>query len=1387
MKRYLIIVFYLFCSVKFINAQNDNFKFDHLTVENGLSANTVLCLYQDSRGFLWIGTYNGLNRYDGYKFKIFKNDISDSTSISDNQIRAICEDNKGNLWIGTWTGGLNKFNRDTETFQRYKYSPDSLNCISSNSVFALSKDKSGNIWIGTGGGGLNKLNIDDESFSCYKNIPGDTSSLNDNQIYSIYIDKEGYIWLGTHKGGLNKFDKSSNKFLHYMHDPKNENSISSNWIVSIDEDSYGFLWLGTMGGRIDILDKKNNRFISCLNNDLTQQCISMSNAWCISEDKEGMFWIGTYDSGLGIFNRKENKLIHLIKDYKNPYGLNDNSVFSICEDNTGIVWIGTWSGGLNKFDKIKQKFITLMHDPMQTNSISTNSIYSIYEDNFNELWIGTDVGGVDRINKTRTKVTHYTNSPGNLYSLSSNNITSICEDQENNIWIGTDGGGLNKFNRQTNKFIHFENDPGNPNSLGSDKISKIICDSYGNLWIGAAGIGLDKLEKDSYHFKHYKYDPNNKNSISKNLVYSLYEDRSGNIMVGTRGGGLSIFNRITEEFKHFKFNPEKPNTSLSNNVVSAIYEDSKGNYWIGTDGGGLNKFDINNNQFIHYTEKDGLANNVICGILEDNYGNLWISTGNGISKFNYSLKSFINYYSEDGLQGNEFNQGASFKNSKGIMYFGGNNGLNEFNPNEIILDKSIPNVLITDFQLMHRPVKIGYDNIWDRTILKKSIIETEKIELNYDDNIIAFEISVIDFKNPSKNNYAYYMEGFDKEWTYKDASQRLVTYTNLNPGEYIFKVKGGNRDGIWNEKGRSLSIIINHPWWATWWAYSLYAITFLFIFSSSTRFYLNRQKLRHQLELEQEHSEKLAEVDRMKSHFFANISHEFRTPLTLILGPSEDILNKSKDINAKNQAEIIKRNANRLLSLISQLLDLSKLDEGKLKLQATKQNIVSFIKGTVMSFETFAELKDLSLNIKSKKDDIQLYFDKDKMEKIITNLIANAIKFTPKGGEVKVKIEETDQNKIEIKICDTGIGIPDKELPKLFDRFYQVDSSQTREFEGSGLGLSLTKELVELHHGSITVKSKEQNPVSQKPGWTIFTIVLPLGHSHLKPDEIVKSEIHTEKSSINLDDETIFKKSLNENKKFIETKDNKTIILVVEDNKEVREYIRNNLCDDYIIEEAVNGEQGVRKAEEIIPDLILSDIMMPKMDGNKLTNILKNGISTSHIPIILLTAKSEMESKLNGYKLGADDYMVKPFNTKELKTRIKNLIDNRRKLQKIFSKAEFTMQRSNIKLSNIDKNFINKINEVIENHISEEEFSIEEMGKDISLSRSQIHRKLKALTGKSPCLYLRSIRLAKAKKLIEERIGNISEVAYSTGFSSPAYFTKCFKEEYGITPSELNH
>lgn len=1371
-----LVLIITFCQAV-VKPQTEVVQFEHYSLEEGLSQNTVYCVLQDADGFLWLGTADGLNRYDGYQFRVFRNDPNDSTSISANRIFALCEDKTKTLWVGTYGGGLNRYDRGTESFIRYKNDPNDPGSISDDEVLSIYEDKFNVLWVGTDGGGLNKFIREKGKFKCYRNNPEDPTSLSNDEIRSIFEDHLGSLWVGTNSGGLNKFDREKELFIQYRNNIKDPQSISDDGVLSIYEDSDDNLWIGTGNGGLNKFDQKDELFTRYTNNSANQNSISANRVFTILEDQSRNLWIGTMEGGLNKYITEHNKFISYRSNPDNSNSLSSDGIFSLFEDKTGVLWIGTYGGGVNKLDQSKEQFILFRNDPYNPNSLSNNGVFSICEDQYGIIWVGTS-GGLNKFDRKVRKFTAYHHNPSNTYSLSDEEVISIYEDKSGELWIGTYGGGLNLFNRRTNQFISFKNNPNDNNSLSANEIFSICEDDLGNLWIGTDGGGLNKFDRRTKQFTRYLHNPNDETTISANRIFSIHKDYDGNMWIGTDSGGLNKFDRTTGKFKHYKYKPGDA-ASLSNDGVLSIYQSKIGELWIGTYGGGLNKFDLSKEKFEQYRIKNGLPSDVVYGILEDGSGNLWMSTNNGLSKFNPVNGTFKNYEVTDGLQGNEFNQGSYYKTKTGEMIFGGPNGFNFFHPDNIKNNLCPPQIVITDFQLLHKPVSIGYDSLFGRTILQNSISKTEQIELSYDDNIISFEFTSLDFRNPKKNKYAYIMEGFDEDWTHTDASRRIATYTNLDPGEYTFKVKGSNNDGIWNEAGTSLKIIINPPWWETWWAYFSYAAAIIIIMLLVRQYDLKRQKLKQQLELEREHADKLEEIDQMKSRFFTNISHEFRTPLTLILGPAEKIISETIDTNAGKQAGLIKRNANRLLDLINQLLDLSKIEAGKLKLEASRSNLSSFVKGIAEAFETIAEKKDITLKIQIEKQNIDAYFDKDKMQKIVTNLLSNAFKFTMESGEVELKLFETARNSVMLSVRDSGVGISEKDLPKIFDRFYQSDSSTTRESGGTGIGLALTKELVELHGGKIAIDSKEGE-------WTEVTVDLPHGKDHLREDQIVKLE------GEDLAEREIFIRDYTPDTTEIQDSEiikiDKNIVLVVEDNYDVREFIRDSIGAEFSVVEAINGEQGLRKAEKYIPDLIISDVMMPKMDGYEMMHRIKRDEKTSHIPVILLTAKSDRDSKLEGLGLGADDYLTKPFDTKELIARIKNLIETRILLQQKFSSGTIVQKlKDKSGLSPLDEKFMTKIMEVIEAHLSEEEFSIEEISEEIGMSRAQFYRKLKALTGKSPSLFLRTIRLNKAKEMIQSKELSISEISYKVGFASPAYFSRCFKDEFGYPPSGLNN
>ncbi|MFC2093452.1 two-component regulator propeller domain-containing protein [Bacteroidota bacterium] len=1300
--------------------QSSDIQIERFIVEQGLAGNEIFCIFQDSQGFIWFGTSNGLKRYDGYKFKVFRNNSNDSTSLSRNCIISIYEDRSGHIWIGTEEGGLNKFSKEKEQFIHYRHDPDNPISLSNDYIHAIHEDNSRVLWIGTEYGGLNKFDREKEKFKHYKNNPDDPASLSCNFVRSIYEDNCGTLWIGTKSGGLNKFDKEKEKFKCFIHNPDDSTSLSSDNINRIYEDNCGTLWIGT-GKGLHKYNREKEQFKRYMHNPDDPTSLSNNVVTSIYEDNEGMLWIGTAYGGLNKFSKEKEQFTHYKHDPDNSKSLSNNCILVIHEDNSGNLLVGTAGGGLNKSNKARKQFKNYFYVKKDPISLSCNIVMSIYGDNSDNLWIGTLGGGLSKFDREKEQFIHYKHNPDGPASLSHNFVESIYVDNSDNLWIGTRGGGLNKFNKEKEQFTHYRHDPENPTSLSNDYIYTIYEDNSENLWIGTHR-GLNKFNKLKEEFTQYKHDPQNSSNKCFNYVSSIIKDKLGNFWIGTEHG-LIRFDRERNRLIHCRYDSNNP-SSLSCDNVTTIYEDNTGVLWIGTKEG-LNKFNNEYEKFIHFREKDGLPSDLIHGILEDDYGNLWISTEEGLSKFNPKAETFRNYDVKDGLQSNDFNRRACYKNRSGEMFFGGMKGFTMFHPDDIKDNPHIPPVVITDFQLLHKSVPIGFDKSTNRTILEKSITETKEIELNYEDNVISFEFSALDFQCPEKNQYAYIMEGFDKDWIYTDASRRFATYTNLDPGAYTFRVKGSNNNGIWNEEGASLKIKI---------------------------------------------------LPEMRSRFFADISHEFRTPLTLILGPLKQIIEKIDDPEVKREAKVAEKSAERLNVLVNQLLDLSRVVTRNMKLKACSENIIPLLKGLTLSFASLAERKKIALKFISKRKILKVYVDRDKVEKIVTNILSNAFKFTEEGGRINVSIQSTD-GKAEIRISDTGIGIPKERLDKIFDRFYQVGDTHKRRGEGAGIGLALTKELVELHKGEIKVESEEGKG-------TIFIVSLPLGKDHLLPEEITEVRIGKEEEPATLTKE--IEEDKKEEKEFdidLITETEKPLLLIVEDNSDVRTYIRGHLDESYRISEAIDGKDGMDKALDYIPDLIVSDVMMPEMDGIELCKEIKKDERISHIPIILLTAKAASEDKIEGLETGADDYIMKPFDAKELQARIKNLVEQRKKLRERFNK-EATIPIKKGKYSQIDEEFLKKTMEVVEKHISEPEFKLDDFGKEIGMSRTQLHRKVRALTNYSPHNFIRFIRLKHAAELLSKGAGNVTEIAYDVGFSSLSHFAKAFKEQFGKSPSD---
>jgi len=1391
MKRNILIIYLLLSSYLFCQ----DIQFKHITIDDGLSQSTINCIFQDSKGFIWVGTENGLNRYDGYNFSIFKHEPSDSGSLSNSWIWDIFEDKQNNLWIATWEG-LNKYDPYQNKIIRYLTDPNNPHAISGDRPTSICEDENGLLWIGTWGGGINIYDPEKNQFKSLRHNPDDKSSIPSDQIRDIYYSSDKKIVAATWNGlsFIEQQTAGEYKIISYQRESGKPGSLNSSLISSVVEDKFGDLWIGTFGGGLHKFQEETNTFKNYKYKKSDRYSLSSNGVMTLFIDSQDNLWIGTVADGLNRYWRQEDHFTRYRYNPDDKNSLNGDNIFSIFEDSSGLLWIG--ANGLNIYNPKGKRFRHFSSDSKKIASVNHNQVTSFFEDRYGLLWIGTDGGGLNRYNPDSEEFSHFVHNPQDQMSLSNNNITSIVGRNNDIIWISTMGGGLNKFNIRTGRIDHLGYNNSIPETEGMNFIKDVGMDHQSSLWIATYDRGLIQYDVINDKYYHFRGNPEDESILSSNYLLAVYVDSENDVWIGSWGSGICCYKQDEKRFIRYIHEADQPGT-ICGNIINTIYEtkrDSTRTIWVGTNTG-LSYMNLDKpgpDNFEHIFRKDGLPGNVICGILEDGSGNLWISTNAGICKFNPDTRSFQNYDKNDGLQSNEFIAGSNYKGKKEQFYFGGINGFNTFYPDSIRQSNLIPPVVFTSFRIFDQPASFSH-----------GLNSIDTVTIQYWQNFFSFEFAAMDFTMPVKNQYAYMLEGFNKEWIYS-GSRRYASYTNLDPGNYVLRIKGTNSDGVWNETGTSLKVIIIPPIWQTWWAYGIYSI--LIIGSILGVIKMRSWKLekeKNQLEIIvnertneiqvkniqlAEQTDKLKEMDQIKSRFFANISHEFRTPLTLIKGPAEEMLKNSFQGKPEKAYSMILRNANRLLSLINQLLDLSKLESGNMRLKAALQSLSTFINVVVSSFSSLAVSRNILLQYIKPQDEIEIYYDHDKLEKVLNNLLSNAFKFTPENGFITITLDTIHSRNdsypdgaIKISVHDSGVGVSEDDIDNIFERFTQGHKSPQHISEGSGIGLALTKELVELHHGHIGISSIPDEG-------TMFDVILPMGKTHLKLGEITEFEVS---EKISGDEISVQIPDLNveiSDQIYQEKNENigeKHLILIVEDHTEVRSYIKEHLDNDYQVLEADNGAIGIAIAKEHLPDLIISDVMMPEMDGYELTDMLKKDSLTSHIPIILLTAKVSDEDRIEGLETGADAYMAKPFNARELKIRTEKLIESRIKLREIFRK-EFLLEPTEIKAVSLDEKFIKQVHDIIDEKMSDSEFNVEVLLKDFAFGQKQFTRKVLALTGQTPVQFIRVMRLKRARRLIERKAGSVSEIAFKVGFNNLSYFSKCFRQQFGMLPSEIN-
>lgn len=1262
-KSKIIVIFVLFLSVRYATGQENNLKFEHLTVEDGLSQNTVYDILQDHEGFMWFATQDGLNKYDGYDFKIYKQNPKDDNSLSHSAVFVLFEDSKNNLWIGTIGGGLNRFIREKDCFEHYKHKKNENSLINDN-VRDIDEDKRGNLWLGTYGG-VSCFNKKTKKFTNYIHLPTNSNSLINNYVWTVKVMKDDEIWIGT-DAGISILNPENGNFTNIYPGKQSNGGEAPASVWNIYEDKRHNLWFSSKNGFYTL--KSNGEFVR-----YSTEPDFANIFFPVLEDSRNTLWVGSLGGGLMVFDRDKNTFTQAYtNDIYDRTSLSDRLARSIYEDKFGVLWVGTWNGGVSKNNRMNERFKHFRVRHITGNSLNSNSIRSIEQNHEGKLLIGTQGGGINVYDSDKKGFTHITIANS---GLSNNNIFDLYEDDENILWIGT-YNGLNIYNPDNNSFTIVKANFGNGSFLTHPVVNVIYEDRFNNVWIGTEW-GLNRYDRETQKFEHFIAIPEDSTTLSSSVIRDITEDMRGNLWIATEKGA-NRYNYQTGEFKRFISNTED-SASLSENTVFCIYPASNGDLWFGTSGGGLNKFDYENETFFCYTEKHGLPNSIIYGILEDDAGNLWISTNGGISKFNPAGETFYNYDKYDGLQSNQFLQGAYYKNEQGYMFFGGVNGFNMFHPDSIEKNSIPPEVVITGFKIMNKKVPVG-GRFNGRTILKKAISQTDTIVLTSKDYIFSFEFAALHYVNPEKNRYQYKLENFESEWTTTKADRRFVTYTNLDPDEYVFKVRASNCDGIWSEKTAEVRIIIRPPYWKTWWFRLLALLVFFALAFLLYKMRINRverqkkyltsqiKERTQQLELQneeiesqrdlanfqkeqiskqknelEEHRRRLEDIvekrtadlkrakeraeesDKLKTAFLTNMSHEIRTPLNAIIGFSSLLIEPEFSDEEKKQYFLqIESNVSNLLNLIEDIIDISKIEAGEMNLQ---KNPVAINRLMVELFTTFKEhlfqlsKEHISIDIllDCKDPDYTIETDEDRLRQVLTNLIENAIKYTENGS---IEFGYTFiPGYIRFFVRDTGIGIEEDKIEVIFERFRKIEDKQkVKLYRGAGLGLAISKKIVEILDGKIWVES-------QIGKGSTFYFTLP----HKKKQHMTEN---------NRSIETIGKLMKND-------WSDKTI-LVVEDEEANFQFIKTTLrrTNAQIIW-AKDGEEAVdmfKKHEEI--DIVLMDIRLPRMDGYDATRIIKS--LRKNVPVIAQTAYAIRDEQYDCLEAGCNDYIAKPFNTNDL-------------------------------------------------------------------------------------------------------------------------------------------
>ena len=1358
----LFILIWSFLGEIVLSQPEAGFVIRNYSVSDGLLDFTINAGLYDSGGFIWFGTQRGIVRFDGRKFHPIYYSDGEGHSLF---VNSFYFDENGLIWVAT-RQGIYSLGVDDDFVQPVSFvAGPSVGNV--NKILVLDKDE---VWFGTEFGILRYQYWNTESGISLSYLGALAEGLH---ILEIVNSEEG-VWIGS-RNGLRLYPKGESGFINF---PQFDNVITRKIYVDVQ----GEIWVGTDRKGVFVRNVLSGNYH--YDGDEFRE-LDGYRGYVIKDfllDSRGFFWIATMGNGL-IMLDENREIIHQFRnDFRNPDTISNNIVHQIFEGDDGRIWVCTWSG-LNEFIVEQKAIVNYGYNGSDGKVLNHNLVMPIrFNEVDNGIWIATQGGGINYFNRNTGNYSYLFANSLPEYGQKNELIWGLETDKKNRVWIATQGSGLIEYNyklKTTRQFLHEE---GNHYSLVSptNRLYSVMLHSDSSLWVGSQDAGLSRMDLKTSLFKNFVYSPDEAGSISHNQVNPVFEDASGNVWVGTYGGGLNKYLRETDTFRHFRFEEGNPN-SLSSNMISAIHEYPVGILWIGTTDAGLNRLEIESGFVTRYNINSGLPNNAIAGILSDEEGHLWISTQKGITRFDPKLKTFKNYDTRDGLQSDIFHIGSAYKSDSGEMFFGGNNGFNSFWPKYLNQVDSIPpNLVLTNLTVNDTTVFPSPE-----APIQKAIGYADEINLTQEQNNFSIEFAALHFKRPWRHEYEYMLEGEDPDWRVPDENRR-ATYQNLPKGEYLFKVRAANSDGFWTPEPTTITVNIAPHWYDTIWAWMVWiTLAGLGIFGFVRWRVRAVEQRAEQLEVTvqertaeiAEQNEQLAlqahqlkEMDRIRSNFFANISHEFRTPLTTIIGPVQDTLNGAhgplKD-RVRNLLQIVERSGETLKGLIDQLLALAKLEAGEMLVHPRQVDLVAYVQHRMQEFELPASRKSIALSFEHDGSASTLFLDTDKLKYIFNNLLSNAIKFTPADGHIRVGVTRNPStNQVLLTVADTGEGIPAEVLPHIFKRFRQGDASSTRLHEGTGIGLALTRELVELHEGTIEVES-------EVGVGSTFAVAFKSGHGHFAAESVLPGSWMPDPldGQVQREEEEafpVFEEPLPADA---------PRVLLVEDQEDVRAYIRSLLEGRYHVFEAENGRLGLEKALEVLPDLIVSDVMMPEVDGIEMVTAVKAEPALAETRVMMVTARADMDDIHAGLRTGADAYIVKPFNATEFQIRVENLIE----VRKAIAANRVQLGPNTVEVDSKDAAFIKQVRDLIEGRMKE--IKVSDIAAEMGVSARHLSRRIQAIAGLTARGYLQMMRLERAAQLLEQQHDQIAQIAYKVGYNDPNHFARVFRQAYDVTPT----